>query len=121
MQEEARRTSLWQGRMTVSSANVPVVKFGACGRSDVNRGYSIGHRTLPWGTPDLIGNKAETSTFTLVRNRRLLRYDFNNGKNVGGFFLKFYIIVMGARPSGAPDVDLLRHRGTTHEPQGSQP
>jgi len=51
--------------MTVSSANVPVVKFGACGRSDVNRRYNIGPRTLPWGTPELIGNRAGTSSFTL--------------------------------------------------------
>ena len=43
-QDEARRTSLWQVRMTVSSANVSIVTFYACGRSDVNRSYSIGVR-----------------------------------------------------------------------------
>jgi len=69
--------------MTVSSAYVPIVMFGACGRSDVNRRYSIGPRTLPWGTPELIGNRAETSSLTLVQNCRLLIYDFNDGKNVG--------------------------------------
>jgi hypothetical protein len=47
--------------MIISSANVPIVMFGAGGRSDVNSRYSMGPRTLPWGTPALIGNKGETS------------------------------------------------------------
>ena len=90
-QEEAWTASLWQVRMTVSSENVPIVTFGACGRSDVNRRYSICPRTLPWGTPDLIGNRAEAFPINLVRNCRLLRYDFSNWKNVGRcFFLILY-------------------------------
>jgi hypothetical protein len=89
-QDEAQRTSVWQFRMTLSSANVPVVKFGACGKSDVNRRYSTGPRTLLWRTPELIGNRAETSPFTLLQNRRLLIYAFNNGKNFGRCFLILY-------------------------------
>jgi len=108
--------------MTVSSADVPVVNFGACGRSDVNRRYSIGPRTLPWGTPELIGNRAETSPFTLVRNCRLLRYDFNNGKNVGEFFLiLFYIIVLGARPSGLLTFIYLDTEEQRTSPRGRNP
>jgi len=42
-------------------------------------------------TPEFIGNRAETSLFTLVRNYQLLRYDFNNGKNVGRWFLILYM------------------------------
>ena len=76
--------------MTVSSANAPIVMFGACGRSDVNSRYSVGPRTLPWGTPEFIRNKGETSPFTLIRNCRLLRYDSNSGKNDGRCFLILY-------------------------------
>jgi len=76
--------------MTLSSANVPIVKFGACGKSDVNRRYSTGPRTLPWRIPELIGNRAETSPFILLRNSRLLIYAFNNGNNVGRCFLIVY-------------------------------
>jgi hypothetical protein len=46
----------------------------------------MGSRTPPLGNPELIGNKGETSPFTLVRNCLLLRYDSNSGKNVGRFF-----------------------------------
>jgi hypothetical protein len=52
--------------MTVSSANVPIVMFCACGRSDVNSRYSMGPRALPWGTRELIGNKGETSAASVL-------------------------------------------------------
>jgi len=71
--------------MTVSSANAPIVMFGAWGRPDVNSRYSMGSRT-----PELIGNKGETSPFTLVQNCRLLRYDSNSGKSDGRCFLILY-------------------------------
>jgi hypothetical protein len=75
--------------MTASSANVPIVTFGACGRSDVNSRYSMGPRTLPWGTPKLMGNEGETSSVTLVRNCRLLRYDSNSGKMADVFWILY--------------------------------
>jgi len=42
------------------------------------------------GLQELIGNKGETSPFTLIRNCRLLRYDSNSGKNDGRCFLILY-------------------------------
>ena len=34
-------------QIAVSSAKVPTVTFGACGRSEVNKMYSRGPKTLP--------------------------------------------------------------------------
>jgi hypothetical protein len=50
----------------------------------------MGLRTLPWGTPELMGNKGETFPFTLIRNCWLLRYDFNSANNDGRCSLLLY-------------------------------
>ena len=50
----------------------------------------MGPRTLTWGTPDMIGNKGKTSSFTLFRNCQLLGYDSNSGKNDGRWFFILY-------------------------------
>jgi len=52
----------------MSSAKVSIVTFGTCGRSEVNKIHSRGPKTLPGGTPDLMGNRAETSSFTRMRD-----------------------------------------------------
>jgi hypothetical protein len=41
--------------MAMSSANVPITVFGEVGRSDADRVYRVGPRTLPCGTPAFIG------------------------------------------------------------------
>ena len=52
----AVRGSPCDAKMTVSSATVPVVLLLVVGKSDVYRTKSIGHNTLPCGTPAYIGN-----------------------------------------------------------------
>jgi hypothetical protein len=44
-------------RTAVSSAKVAMVVVGEVGRSTVYMRYSNGPRTLPWGSPSLIGDR----------------------------------------------------------------
>jgi hypothetical protein len=47
--------------MAISSANVPRVVFEEVGKSDVNKVYKVGPRTLPCGTPAFIGCRSYIS------------------------------------------------------------
>jgi hypothetical protein len=51
--------------MAISLANVPRVVFEEVGKSDVNKVYKVGPRTLPCGTPAFIG-LGQTFRFPLL-------------------------------------------------------
>ena len=63
----------------MSSAYTPILKlpFGL-GISEVNKLYKKGERTVPWGTPALIGLKDEYASLNLTRKNLLSIYEIRS-------------------------------------------
>jgi hypothetical protein len=57
--------------MTAMSSAKVAVESGEVGRPAVYRRYSMGSRTLPWGTPALTGVRSVNSVLTFTMKWRL--------------------------------------------------
>jgi hypothetical protein len=49
---------VWEAKIAVSSAYVATVVVLVVSRSAVYKRYNIGPSTVPWGTPECMGNKS---------------------------------------------------------------
>jgi hypothetical protein len=68
--------SLSVARTAVSSANVAMVAVGEVGTSAVNRRYSSGPRTLPWGTSAWTGDRVWSVEAMATEKCLLCKYDW---------------------------------------------
>jgi hypothetical protein len=73
---EAMAGSLSVAITAVSSAKVADVVSGEIGRSAVNRRQSNGPRTLPWGTPALMGGEFCVFNFNLDEEMSVMEVGF---------------------------------------------
>jgi hypothetical protein len=70
--------------MAVSSAKVLSIVQSHCGKSAVYIVYNSGHKMLPWGTPESIGNGDEVSLLYVVTKYLFCNYDFRRLKYCRG-------------------------------------
>jgi len=87
--------SEWEANTAVSSANVAVIVSLIVGRSAVNSRYNSGPSTLPWGTPDLMGNKLVWKSPYLTKKCLSVRYDLISWNKSGGRFC----LILKSRPT----------------------
>jgi hypothetical protein len=66
--------------MAVLSAKAAMVVVGAVRRSVVYMRYKNGPRTLPWGTPALIGDRGCWAEATLTRKCLFFKKDWRRRK-----------------------------------------